>query len=526
MAPAGYRALLIGNSTFPEDPNNLQDLKGPINDIARLHYALTDATTGLFATDDVRLLPERSVMQILKALEEFFRDSTRAERLLLYYSGHGLLTLKGELLLAARDTRTDSLLATTVGATAINRMIDESAALTTIIVLDCCHSGAFRSGELPKSLEGSGRYVLSSTRSGELANDADENTRTSRFTGYLIEGLVSGAPDDDADGFVDLDDLYSYVHRKLTETTSGTTKQIPHRKFDGNGDVQVARRQADRPDSGPVKPVLGTPRPDEPVTKGLRLPGPPRLEVSDELLEVRDIAAHEELPFEWVAVLNQGGGALDWYAVADADWLTVTSAGDYVRIGLHPRPGTNRGSVLVQDRGPGGSKVIRVRAYMREPPPPAPPPAWWRAHLAQLAAGVVALLIAALVVAFVIGRDETTSADVVVDGARFWTDTGLDVAVGDRVEVQADGTVFHNEAESVGPEGEPVADLINPVQDAPHGALIGRVGGAGDPFFVGGTATMTVEDDGRLYLGINDPGVNNNSGAFTAAVTVTPAGTG
>jgi hypothetical protein len=43
MSDGVYRALLIGNSTFPEDPHNLFDLNGPVNDIALLREALVDA---------------------------------------------------------------------------------------------------------------------------------------------------------------------------------------------------------------------------------------------------------------------------------------------------------------------------------------------------------------------------------------------------------------------------------------------------------------------------------------------------
>ena len=44
-----YRALLIGNSTYPADEHNLQTLKGPVKDIAVLNRALIDPVTGLFA---------------------------------------------------------------------------------------------------------------------------------------------------------------------------------------------------------------------------------------------------------------------------------------------------------------------------------------------------------------------------------------------------------------------------------------------------------------------------------------------
>ena len=59
-----YRALLIGNSTYPADEHNLQQLKGPVKDIAVLNQALADPKTGLFDDVDVTLLPEATANRI------------------------------------------------------------------------------------------------------------------------------------------------------------------------------------------------------------------------------------------------------------------------------------------------------------------------------------------------------------------------------------------------------------------------------------------------------------------------------
>lgn len=545
MAEPAYRALLIGNSTFPHDTSNLQDLEGPVNDIALLRDALTDPTTGLFDRHDVRLLPERTMSEVLIELERFFGTASRTDRLLLYYSGHGLLTATNQLLLAARDTRTDSLLATTVSATAINGMIEASAAMTTMIVLDCCYSGSFKGADLPRSLEGNGRYLLTSTRSGQLANDADRLNGTSQFTTHLIEGLLSGAPDRDGDGFVDLDDLYEFVHRRLT----GIGRQIPQRNFAGGGDVMVARRPPRT--TGPLGPGADD---ASTASRDGRAPAelPPVLDLSETVIDVRDIEHDEVLSPERVAVLNRGGGRLDWVATSDADWLSVTPDGDDVRIELRPRPGHNRGAVLVRDRGPGGAKAIRVHVHVR-PEEPAPPPRplsplgssgpdpvvrpWWRRRTTFVGCGVGALLLAVLAVVLVprgeggggSGGEEgtATTADVLVDGAQFWTDTGLDVAAGDRVAVVADGEVFHRETASVGPEGFPnEPELLTPFPELNHAALIGRVGDEGPAFYVGRARTITAEGAGRLFLGINDGGLENNRGHFTTTVAVEPRVTG
>ena len=87
MAESAYRALLIGNSTFPLDGGNLPGLEGPVNDIALLRDALTDPVSGLFDRHDVRLLPERTVSEVLVEMEQSFVTASRSVRLLLYYSG-------------------------------------------------------------------------------------------------------------------------------------------------------------------------------------------------------------------------------------------------------------------------------------------------------------------------------------------------------------------------------------------------------------------------------------------------------
>jgi len=60
----------------------------------------------------------------------------------------------------------------------------------------------------------------------------------------------------------------------------------------------------------------------------------------------------------------------------------------------------------------------------------------------------------------------------------------------------------------------------NVVADANHNALIGKIGTGGRPFFVGQRLEFKAETAGRLFLGVNDTGVNNNSGAYQAQVTI------
>ena len=233
-----YRALLIGNSTYPADEHNLQTLKGPVKDIAVLNRALVDRDTGLFVDVDVTLLPEVTSARAVRALGMFFGTADRDDVLLVYFSGHGKLDQGGRLHLCMQDTDSTDLLSTALSSTRINEFADASRAGNVVIVLDCCYAGAFRGADLADAVAGPGRYVLTSCRGTQLANDATVENGTSLFTQHLVDGLLEAAVDQDDDGYVGFSDLYAYVDRRLRDAG----KQIPQRRVNGDGDLRLAKR--------------------------------------------------------------------------------------------------------------------------------------------------------------------------------------------------------------------------------------------------------------------------------------------
>ena len=108
-----------------------------------------------------------------------------------------------------------------------------------------------------------------------------------------------------------------------------------------------------------------------------------------------------------------------------------------------------------------------------------------------------------------------------MSGTEFWTDTDVDVAEGDRVEVTATGEVIHNNVNSIGPEGFPnTPELMTPLPSENHAGLLGRITQQGDDFYIGTGTTFTADRSGRLELGINDGYLGDNQGEFVATVTV------
>lgn len=120
------------------------------------------------------------------------------------------------------------------------------------------------------------------------------------------------------------------------------------------------------------------------------------------------------------------------------------------------------------------------------------------------------------------------AVSVTVPGYVLWTDSTVDCAAFDLLQIRASGTVMHEPTPqgAVTPDGltDPVYHQYNVpgLPDANTVALIGRIGIDGDPWVVGTGTDHVCDEGGRLFLGINDVGVDNNSGEFLAVVTRVP----
>lgn len=106
-----------------------------------------------------------------------------------------------------------------------------------------------------------------------------------------------------------------------------------------------------------------------------------------------------------------------------------------------------------------------------------------------------------------------------VNSREAWTDTGIDVRAGQQVFFAADGEVRWGQGRRDGAAGERNSPVNNgrPLPDRPAAALIGRIGN--DVFFIGDdTAAFRLRGTGRLFLGINDDVLTDNSGSLRVVV--------
>jgi len=123
---------------------------------------------------------------------------------------------------------------------------------------------------------------------------------------------------------------------------------------------------------------------------------------------------------------------------------------------------------------------------------------------------------------------ETDSHELDVPGNQPWTDTSIDLQVGQQVTISATGSLRYMDGQDAPPDGLPRGwrDLLRamPVNDSGRGALVGRIGSddAAQPFLVGAKKVFTARASGRLFLGINEPSGDTADGSFHATIGVAP----
>jgi len=114
------------------------------------------------------------------------------------------------------------------------------------------------------------------------------------------------------------------------------------------------------------------------------------------------------------------------------------------------------------------------------------------------------------------GNGPTT---IEVPATQAWTDTGIDVARGQRLAISASGEVAYAPGRMSNAGGDPAEhNAAFPVGNWPVGALVAKIG-ASKPFPIGAAQTLAMPASGRLMLGVNDTILTDNSGAFQVTIT-------
>lgn len=292
------------------------------------------------------------------AIEQFLADAMPQDLHLIYFSGHGIQDARGDLYFAFSDTRHEWPGSTAVSADWVRTRMNASRSRSTVVLIDCCFSGAFLRGmrsrasadanvaSLVRDLpEGSGIAIL--TASGETEFSLEDSNdqpgwpvRPSYFTEAVVTGISTGAADHDRDGRITVDELYDYVYRRVR---SGPSPQRPKKMGFGEGHVVVALAARHSPE--PPPPALSSvqlqtpadPAKKQPTTANSRASsrtsGPtdkvhwtkhPRVESDHRPVTLPTSAA--VVAFDNQPILPVEARGLLGTVTFDGEWITLTKA--------------------------------------------------------------------------------------------------------------------------------------------------------------------------------------------------------
>ncbi len=247
----GKYALLIGVKDYG---NGLQPLPAAVNDVAALKEVLENPKMGGF--DEVQAITNPTRGEMEREVELWFQRHQKNDLVVLFFSGHGVKDESRNLYFATCNTeksRDILVRSTATSARFIHDCICRCKAKHQVVILDCCFSGAF--GELVPRDDGDinlqdqlgaeGRVVLTSTTSVDYSFE-EKGQNLSIYTRFLVEGIATGAADDNGDGDITAEELHRYAGRKVKEASPAMSPKIFIPQGEGYR-IKIARSPQDDP---------------------------------------------------------------------------------------------------------------------------------------------------------------------------------------------------------------------------------------------------------------------------------------
>jgi DNA-binding beta-propeller fold protein YncE len=235
------KALIVANCAYADAA--LANLPAPAADAIALKDVLGDPRIGGFEVD---MASDRPAHDIQRRMDSLFCEARPDDVLLLHFSCHGLKDESGELYFAANDTSPRLLNSTSVPASFVHRLMQRSRAREVVLLLDCCYGGAFPAGAIMRAaaevdvLESfpqehpasrRSRVVITASTAMQFAFDGDRladggHVVPSVFTAAIVEGLTTGAADQDGDGWVSVQELYDYIFAAVRDRNPCQTPTV------------------------------------------------------------------------------------------------------------------------------------------------------------------------------------------------------------------------------------------------------------------------------------------------------------
>jgi formylglycine-generating enzyme required for sulfatase activity len=226
-------AIIIGIEDYADE--NIDDVRYAENDAIEVYNLLLEAEQDGYEKENVELIlnKDATIETLGTKIRETFEKIYSQDSLLIFFARHGDYTSIGGYILPADYRKGEEITVKGYPISNINRFCHHRRPKNFIFFFDSCHSGSavgeinlgYARGDqamrlkmqeqIIESASGEGRVIITSCMADELSWGFDE-LRNGVFTHYLLEGL-RGKADQNADGHIDVDELYSYVYENVVD---------------------------------------------------------------------------------------------------------------------------------------------------------------------------------------------------------------------------------------------------------------------------------------------------------------------
>lgn len=233
-------AVVVGVARYSHMPV----LKYTDDDAYHIYAFLKSPEGGALPDEQIKVLVDDDATRgnIIKSMRELFLKADENDVVMIYFSGHGL---PGSFLPFDYDGFNNKLYHED-----IKQVFKESKAKHKLALADACHSGTMLAMRAPldrtlrdyyKAFEDSegGTALLLSSKGDEYSLE-DMGLRQGIFSHFLIRGL-KGEADDNKDKIVSIEELYNFVHKKVTTYTGNAQTPTITGEYDPGMPVAVVR---------------------------------------------------------------------------------------------------------------------------------------------------------------------------------------------------------------------------------------------------------------------------------------------
>ena len=240
------KVILVGNSMFPAWGAEKKDIPNVEQNMELLKKVFTDPNY-FGIPDDPKHIVEikngssQEILLTVKHETKSFLEKDLFDRLIFYYSGHGIPGEDSMLFFASKDTVRSDYEITSVNSHRLFSYLEAFGAKELIVILDCCYAAQSKENQgdadslilksLPEDkmdLEGSenGIYYLFAAGKDNVAKfNPQEPKKPTYFTEALLSSIGRGT--EPGHDFITIGEIYIQLRKEIADLKKMTQADIP-----------------------------------------------------------------------------------------------------------------------------------------------------------------------------------------------------------------------------------------------------------------------------------------------------------